>query len=102
MFDEIIIKAVGDAMSPLEQRVRELELLIHAISIDKSTDAQLSQTAPLLSRKKLAHEMGCSERYLQDNIEFKSIEHRLGGRIFYDREEIRIILNSKKRVKNHV
>jgi len=65
----------------------QIEALQYAV-----TTLEEKQGSKFLSRKQLAAELECSERYIQDSLEFKSIEHKIGGRIFYIRDEVDMII----------
>lgn len=65
----------------------QIKALQHAV-----TSLEEKQGSQFLSRKQLAAELECSERYIQDSLEFKSIEHKIGGRIFYIRDEVDMII----------
>lgn len=59
---------------------------------DAVTSLEEKQVSQFLSRQQLAEELRCSSRFLRDNHEFRSIEHKLGGRIFYIRDEVDMII----------
>jgi len=81
----------------IDSRIREaIEPLIRRITELENEVATLEKCAPThyLTRKQLARELSCSERFIQDNPELKSLEHRIGGRVYYLRDEIHITIRN--------
>ena len=77
--------------SRLEETISELRREISQIQ-DAVITLEEKHGSQFLSRKQLAAELECSERYIQDSLEFRSIEHKVGGRIFYIRDEVDMII----------
>lgn len=83
------IELIEESLKPVRQRMAQLELLVDAIELDHRNDTSI------LSRKNLAKRLGCSDRFIQNNQDFKGIEHRIGSRVFYDWKEVRYLITTK-------
>jgi len=79
-----------DTREQLLNRIRELELLVAALELD------LLNSNPILNRKNLAVTLSCSERFLQSHQQFKSIERRIGKRVYYDWSEVKKLITENK------
>ena len=87
-------KQVGQGNEILK-RLEELELSVAALESGSINNEKI------LTRKKLAQLLSCSERYLQSHPEFKWIENRMGNRVYYNWADVkRIIFNKKKGKEN--
>ncbi|MEZ5055495.1 MAG: hypothetical protein R2879_00515 [Saprospiraceae bacterium] len=73
-----------EAISPLKEEIQLLKAEVKMLKEDR--------VSPYLSRADLSKMLGCSIRFIQDNPVFKSIEKRLGGRIFYLRDDVDMII----------
>lgn len=76
----------GSIFHTLVADVREVKEMLERMS-DPNTPRWVS-------RKQLAEELDCSERTLRDRPEFMEIEHRIGNKIFYAREDVDRVIRS--------
>lgn len=83
---QMINEELQGLLQPCIRKIEEMETKLDSI--------QENDSSPYLSRQRLAAELNCSGRFLRDNSAFKCIEHRVGGRVFYLRDEVEVVIRN--------
>jgi len=88
-------KVILEMYEKLNNEINELKKMISGIN-----PLEIEEQKKIFTRKDLAKHLSVSQRYLQDGEEWKEIEHRVGGRIFYVADEVEIVIRNSENVKN--
>jgi hypothetical protein len=73
-------------------RIERLELIL--------TELQNANMNKYFSRKQLASYLSCSERFISNNPDFKSIVCYVGARVYYPADGVDTIIRTKKGESN--